>query len=242
VSFADGKLRFIATPEKVLTALDRIASDLMSKKLVLGHIWNNDGKRNYLAELEEVGILPRKEDKLRVPVAFEEASPQKRSELRSRPIYAGPRSTLIPHDHDLQILWSPEMARLREIWRELQQLAIERYPNAVSVSLRVLLELSVDCYLRAKRVPNLAESDRLRAKVEGVAAHLEVAGLISEKYKKEVKKFASGEELISASSMHRYIHSLTYSPSPRHLAAIWDTLSEFLVACLRASANQKEAA
>jgi hypothetical protein len=104
---------------------------------------------------------------------------------------------------------------------------------------RVTVPQRVSSY---KRVPNLAESDRLRAKVEGVATHLEVAGLIFEKYKKEVRKFASGEELISTSSMHRYIHSLTYSPSPRHLAAIWDTLSEFLVVCLRASANQKEAA
>jgi hypothetical protein len=142
----------------------------------------------------------------------------------------------------LEISWSLEMARLRDIWKELQQLAMERYPNAVAVSLRVLLELAVDCYLRAKRVPDVVESNPLGRKVDRVAVHLEAAGVISEKYKKELQRFASGEHLISTSSMHRYIHSLTYAPSPRHLMAIWDTLSEFLVACIRAGASQKEAA
>ena len=48
-------------------------------------------------------------------------------------------------------------------------------------------------------------------------------------------------DLISTSAMHRYIHSLTYSPSPRHLTALWDTLSEFLVSCVNASRNRKAA-
>ena len=136
LSFTDGKLRFTASPEKVLAALDRIASDLITKKLVLGHIWNNEGKRNYLSELYGGGVLPEKRDRLSAPIAFEEVAPPKRGPLRSRPAILEPRSTLIPTDCDPALSWSTETARLQEIWRELQQLSIERYPNAVAVSLR----------------------------------------------------------------------------------------------------------
>ena len=86
------------------------------------------------------------------------------------------------------------------------------------------------------------ESDRLAKKIDRAAVDLEGAGAISEKYKKEVQRFASGEHLISASAMHRYIHSLTYAPSPRHLTALWDTLSEFLVNCLNARRQQQRVA
>ncbi|NSL71360.1 hypothetical protein C6Y62_06005 [Hyphomicrobium sulfonivorans] len=242
VSFANGKLRFTATPDKVLRVLDRIAQDLMTKKVVLSHIWNNEGKRAYLSELRDEGLLPSKEDELLQPVLFNSAPPIKRAQPRSRPMLVQPRSTLIPHEMNNAISWTNATIRLKEIWNELQQLHVERYPNSVGISLRVFLELAVDHYLRTNPGAGAGEHDRLAKKVERSALHLETAGLISQKYMKEIQRFANGDELISTSAMHRYIHSLTYAPSPRHLMAVWDTLSEFLIQCLNTKRAQLQVA
>jgi hypothetical protein len=242
VSFVDGKLRFTASPEKVLAGLDRIAQDLMTKKLVLGHIWNNEGKRAYLSELRNQGVLPTKEDELVLPISFEDAPDSKPARPRPKPVMIEPRLTLIPHEMNHSISWTADTIRLRDIWGELQQLSVERYPNAIAISLRVFLELAVDHYLRVNPSAGGAENDRLGKKVDKAAVHLETSGVISQKYMKEVQRFASGEHLISTTAMHRYIHSLTNAPSPRHLTALWDTLSEFLINCLNANRRQQRVA
>lgn len=225
-----------------MSALDRIASDLISKRLVLGHIWNNEGKRRYLSELDSQGVLPASTDALRIPIPFGEITPTKRIHPTSQKAPTGPRGTLIPTDIDFSVSWSAQTIRLKNIWQELQGLSVERYPNAVAVSFRVLLELAVDHYLAISPGIGALESDRLGKKIDRVAAHIAERGLISEKYKKEVQKFASCEALISTSTMHRYVHSLTFAPSPGHLTALWDTLAEFLVRCLNRSSDSRQAA
>jgi len=42
----------------VLSALQRITSDLAERKIVLGDLWDIDGKRGYLDDLEREGVLP----------------------------------------------------------------------------------------------------------------------------------------------------------------------------------------
>jgi len=243
ISLSDGQLYFTADPEKTLLALHRIAEDLMAKRLVLGDLWNNDGKRSYLSELKGEGILPSQTDELRVPVAFEKVSPPKRRSPHVRNVPCNTRrATLIQTDVDFSITWASEMIRLKNIWSELQQLPLDRYPNSVAVTFRVLLELTVDYYLSVHRGVGANEGDPLSKKTARTATHLAERGIISDKYNRELQKFAFDESLISTSTMHRYVHSQTFDASPRHLTAIWDTLSEFLVRCLNEGASRQRAA
>lgn len=244
VSLSGGDLVYLSNPDKVIGALEKIAKDLVGKNLVLGHIWNNEGKRQYLAELGDKGLLPDASDQLSVPIPFAETA-QKQSPpstaLQFHPA-SGPRKTLIPTDITYDVTWAPATARIRDMWSELQQLSIERFPNAVACSFRVLLEITTDHCINSTRGIGAHESDRLTRKLDQTATYLENKGLISEKYRKELHRFAHSEELISASAMHRYIHSSTYAPSPRHLTALWDTLSEFLVCCLSQGRKEQSAA
>ena len=59
------KFEFTHTEAKVQTALARVAEDLATKKVVLGDLWDVDGKRRYLDKLEKEGVLPTAADALR---------------------------------------------------------------------------------------------------------------------------------------------------------------------------------
>jgi hypothetical protein len=41
-----------------MRALSRVADDLASRKVVLGDLWDTDGKRAYLDGLDREGVLP----------------------------------------------------------------------------------------------------------------------------------------------------------------------------------------
>jgi hypothetical protein len=61
-SISKGKFEFTHSEQKVLVALQRVADDLASKRVVLGDIWDVDGKRSYLDKLETEGLLPTAKD------------------------------------------------------------------------------------------------------------------------------------------------------------------------------------
>jgi hypothetical protein len=67
-----------------------------------------------------------------------------------------------------------------------------------------------------------------------VAEDLNARGKITDKYLDVFRKFPQYDALVSADTLHRYVHSPNFAPSPEHLNALWDTLAEFIVECLNA--------
>jgi Asp-tRNA(Asn)/Glu-tRNA(Gln) amidotransferase C subunit len=55
-----GRFQFTHDQTKSLAALARIAKDMAERDLVLGDIWDIDGKQSYLDQLEREGVLPKK--------------------------------------------------------------------------------------------------------------------------------------------------------------------------------------
>jgi hypothetical protein len=58
------RFEFTHREAAVFKALHRIADDLAHRRLVLGDIWDVDGKRAYLDRLETEGVLPSPSDSL----------------------------------------------------------------------------------------------------------------------------------------------------------------------------------
>lgn len=231
-------------PDSVASTLEKIADDLTQKRVVLGDLWDNAGKRRYLSELREAGQLPKPQEALAVPSSFAAPLPPRLKATPSvRPTSKdSTRTTLIPTDLDYAVRWCGDNARQRDIWNELQhRLLLERHINAISVTFRVLLELSVDYYITTAKVDTY-QSDSLSNKVEKAAMHMQSTGLIDEKYRRELKKFAHAEAIVSANTMNRYVHSATFSPSPKHLTALWDTMAKFIVCSLSAARPEDEEA
>ncbi|MEI5680093.1 MULTISPECIES: hypothetical protein [unclassified Mesorhizobium] len=232
ISMKGGRFEFTHDKATSLGALARIANDLASREVVLGHIWDVDGKEAYLNKLENEGVLPGPSYAI-TKDGDTKAAP--------RPVKAKPtakavpsvRSTLIPQK-DFGLTWPGRLQRHHQIWEELQfHLDLRKHPNAVSVLLRVLLELALENYIKEAGV-SIHDNDKLAIRLEKAALHLQAAGKIDNKQMDVIRKFKQGDKLVSADTLNRYVHSPNFAPSPEHLMSMWDSLADVIVLCLKA--------
>lgn len=230
ISMKGGRFEFTHDETAAMGALARIASDLASRKVVLGDLWDVDRKEAYLNKLDSEGVLPGPKH------AIVGASRDSQKLQKAKPtVKAVPtvRSTLIPAK-DFGMTWPGRLQRHHQIWEELQfHLDIRKHPNAVSVLLRVLLELAIENYIKAANVP-VHDNDKLAMRLEKVGQHLLAAGMIDNKQMDVIRKFKQGDQLVSADTLNRYVHSPNFAPSPEHLCSMWDSLADMIVLCLKA--------
>lgn len=229
-SVSKGKFEFTHNEGVSLAALARVADDLATRKLVLGDIWDVDGKRHYLDGLEGEGILPSAKHAIVAGKREQVAKPAKAAKVAQPP---APRMTLIPQT-DFGIAWPGRLQRQHQIWDELQfRLELAKHINAISVLFRVLVEISTDDYAREKGL-TFPDKEKLANKLLKVGNDLEAKGLIDGKQLGVLKKFGQQEQLVSADTLNRYVHSHSFAPSPDHLKALWDSLCPVIVATLKA--------
>jgi hypothetical protein len=117
-SINKGRFEFTHREDVALAAVARVADDLANRRLVLGDIWDVDGKRRYLDSLEREGILPTEQHTLSQPTSGHPVA----KPLRVRPTApAKPsqRRTLIPQK-DFGLVWPGRLQRHHHIWEELQ--------------------------------------------------------------------------------------------------------------------------
>lgn len=234
ISVSKGRFSYVRNADAALKAMERVAKDLASKKVVLGDIWDVEGKANYLDSLEKEGILPTASDAIDRPSFTPRPSPSPKPPRPSPASRPQKRETLIPQI-DYGIAWPGRLQRHRAIWEELQfNLILEDHPNAISALFRVLLELSVENYIDVTKPTTVHANDKLSKKMLKVAEDLNSSSVIDAKYLSELKKAQHAEEIISVDTLHRYVHSPNFTPSPDHLRAIWDSIDEFLTHCLKA--------
>ncbi len=230
-----GKFEFTHDEPMVLRALRRIADDLANKHVVLGDIWDIDGKRAYLDKLEIEKILPTAAHALATKPT-ESLNPNPAVLIRGATRIPRPqrRTNLIPNVQ-FSIAWAGRIQRHRAIWEELQfHLNLDDHPNAISVLFRVLLELSVANYIDQTRLSTVGVNDSLAKRVLRVAEDLHKNSKIDQKYFELISKFPQADALLSADTLNRYVHSPNFAPSPDHLTALWDWLADLIVHCLNA--------
>lgn len=226
------KFEFTHDPEVVLPALARVANDLASRKVVLGHIWDVDGKRGYLDKLETEKVLPTATHALAQPNSQATSSkPAKKTNQSDAKRTV--RTTLIPQK-DYQLPWPGRLQRHHQIFEELQfSLLLAEHPNAISVLFRVLLELSIQNYLDQNKI-SYHENDKLANRLQKVGADLFTKQSIDKKHLDLIKKFKNNDQIVSADTLNRYIHSPSFAPSPQHLTSMWDSLADIIILCLKA--------
>lgn len=237
IAVEKNKLKFTHDEEKVLGALEKIARDLISKRITLDNLWDNDAKRRYLDELDRSGVLPTAADALRDKrdAKAAQGASAKASSKRGMGKATEPekRRTLI-RNLDFGLQQSHHNRRALDIFSELQhRLRFNDHDNAIAVLFRVLLELSIEIYIEQKKVLDVQRGDKLSKKFSKALTHMHSAGLIDKKYHDNLKKFEQSEPLFSTHTLHAYIHSPDFFPSDHHLKNMWDTLELFTIRCLK---------
>jgi hypothetical protein len=234
ISVRKGKLELLQDDAAVLRALSRITNDLANRVITLDDVWDTESKLHYIDTLDAEGILPTISRKPTRPPTGQPTPPP----TPPRPGPAPPRPPVWPHlipDVNYGIVWPSYLQRHRAIWEELQyKLELSEEPNAISVLLRVLLELSIDNYLKRAQPAGVLEADKLSRKAAKVAADLHAKGKIDKKYLGAINKLQQGEGIVSIDTLNRYVHSPNFSVSPDHLKMLWETLVDFMVHCLEA--------
>jgi hypothetical protein len=119
------------------------------------------------------------------------------------------------------------------VYTELGTLAVDSYPNATSVLLRVFVELSVDHYVdQANLIPNEHQrrNAKLSDKMKKVAEHLHNTGKIPVELKRVVNNVADGNGHLkpSVAGLHLYLHNMFAYPKPSELRQTWNELQPFL--------------
>lgn len=247
ISIAKGRFEFIRTEEASLKALARIADDLAQRRKTLDDVWDVDKKSGYLNELDKEGVLPTAADlltsastKSKLGKTVGSASAHLAGSATENSVSAGPsrvtkpsrRTTLILHQ-GYAIAWTGRLQRQRSIWEELQfKLDLDEHPNAIAVLCRVLLELSVDNYIKQTKLATTTENDALVKKLVACAEDLLARGKIEKRYLEVVRKARTMDAIVSVDTLNKYVHSPNLAPTGEHLCAIWDTLSELVVNCL----------
>ena len=135
---------------------------------------------------------------------------------------------LIPSDLALNITDE----RLRHISIELQRLSLANYPNAVSILIRVFIELSADIYIDRNSLTGVRERDKLVKKLASVTDDLVRRNKLTPKQAAPVKKACEEDSLLAPSIvlMHEYVHNPYMFPSDSDLRNTWDNLQPFVIA------------
>ena len=237
ISFSGGELTYLTNKQKNLETLKRIADDMTgrgSKKVVLGDLWNNTKKGKYLDELKTDGVFI---DAV-AAAAPNSAAPIAVSSVVATPTHSGHRRAakekfLISSADKNPFMSIPELERAQNIWRELQfELQFDRHDNAIAVLMRVVLELAISYYANRQGVV-FSASDYFARRVSAVADSMLNRGILDKKGREIIRKFESDKPIVSAHSMHQYVHNASFHPSRSDLKAIWIVVRVLVIGSVR---------
>jgi hypothetical protein len=113
--------------------------------------------------------------------------------------------------------------RISAVLTEIQQLDLDRFPNASAVLLRVVIELAVTEVHERKAWPK----GTLRQMVQKCVHELDKTGK-DPKYQAVRLGLADGTSLFSVATIHAYLHNADFNPTPTELRSIAANYSPFL--------------
>ena len=222
VEINNGNLQSEIEEKEVMKGLVHVAKDLLDPKFSVKKIYHKDDRKRYIKGFP-VSSKPNLHAKAS-PWAFTDSGSATSKPPRKPKPNPKDRNRLIPKSCVL-IINNP---KVNAIYDELKRLKVNDFPNAVAVSFRVFVELSLDCYTESNKLSITKESS-LGHKVEAVAKHLEEKKLADKHICKGIRNgIHNTNSLLGIETWHAYVHNNKFSPIPRDLITIWDNIQPFI--------------
>lgn len=135
-----------------------------------------------------------------------------------------------PKNTNLRIPNKPENSRAKNLFQELsREIDIRKAPNAASVMMRLLLEFSVDRYLKDNKIKS--KKDTLADRSYNAAKFMFDNDVIDKAQFELIQKMKETKAINSAHTLHKYVHSTDYHPDRQTLCAFWDSIEFFVCRC-----------
>ena len=225
IEINNGIIQSEVEEKEVIKGLIQIVEDLLDQKFNVKKIYTKEDRKDYIKQFPKAS-KPNRSIKVPKPWQFNGSS----TSLTPKPT-AKPKPN--PKDRDILIPKSCVLKiknpKVNAIYHELQKLNIVKFTNAAAVSLRVFIELSLDCYIEENKLTTATINSNLIAKVTEVANHLETNKLADKYICKGIKSSASNKnDLLGIETWHAYVHNPKFSPAASNLIITWDNIQPFI--------------
>lgn len=167
-----------------------------------------------------------------------------------RPTTAAEPTQSIPKRKTLigkkQVIDESEHERINDIFRELQSLNVEKYPNAVAVLFRSLIEFGIDDYIALHGITfgdgrhERNNKPELNVRLLKVCEHLENANLLTKDETKRLKLMTDPRHISSFNTFNNYVHNKDLLPLHSELLSVWDGLWPFIKLIFKRQKNDND--
>ncbi len=229
LELVDGTLQARGNDEAVAKALLHVINDIADKTIKVNDVYTTDQRKQYADDLPD-SVVPTlvQQPGSGIPLSgLADGTTPTPTRRRRRPTIPPQRKHLIPTDCVLNVT----EPRLREIERELRHLDLESHPNAVSVLLRVFLELTIDSYISARGLGVVGRA-KLGTTLLRVTGDLEARQKLTAQQGKPARRAAQKDTFLgpSVTQMHEWIHNQHMFPGPADLRSEWNGLQPWFIA------------
>jgi hypothetical protein len=233
----NNKLETELPAAEALKPLKRLVVDLATNTINVSHVKTRKQQEAYIGKLKPADRpdLAKKTGSVSSIDGMTDrdfASTPESGPKKARTPRVGPRRTIVPKGCKLNIT----NAKIEKIYGELKILQLSKHVHAISVLLRVFLEMSVDDYLVNQAGAKLTfvepksgrEIDKkLAAKIHEAIDHMAVNGANKKDFKGVLSGLADDNHPFSIDTLHAYIHNRFFTPTEGNLTTGWDNAQRF---------------
>ncbi len=222
IGYADNDGRFVARylAESLQSLIERVAKDFATT-VTVSRVKSQAQRAEYISTLK----LPKSSDQLDSPIALDDnpVSSAGGNRTTTKKKTVSPKQVPIFYDLDLNHLGQ----RTVDILVELRKIDTSKFPNAASLMLRAVLELAVD-EVHEKRGWKIGNTD-FKNRVKRCLHEVDPTDKAS-KFRAIRTGLTDSSSLHSVTTLHAYVHHVSYHPSVGDLRAISANWQPFLQA------------
>lgn len=234
ISYKDQNLETVYEEEQVVKGLSKIARDFLYRSYTVNNVRNKKDRLKYIEEFGE-NDLPQKPltvnsvwkltsaTNMSIDTQEEELS-KKTNKNRDIPTK---RKCMIPKDCIIKI----KDPRPNKIYHELKTLNVSDFENAVAVTFRVFVELSIDAFIESKKgqIKGVKRMTPFKQKVQKTIDYFQSAQILNDHQIKGIRVLINEPDgILSIDTFNTYVHNRVYFPKEGHLMNSWNDIQIFI--------------